>query len=157
MRLTTEFRNIDLDTSASIAELSFEAIQTIMSRGSLQDWQLLGAEIKRNPWGELARNVETIAGWNENYGVDALFLRHIEQSRSDVRRRAKLRFARRIRHLRRTLGLTLEQMAGRIGTSVSRLSDYENAKVSPTSEVLGRIELLIGPLTDGPDNPPVES
>ncbi len=35
--------------------------------------------------------------------------------------------------------MTLRQFARAAGTSASRLSDYENAKVAPTTDVLGRL------------------
>ena len=38
------------------------------------------------------------------------------------------------------VGLSLRELAALAGTSASRLSDYENAKVAPTTDVLGRIE-----------------
>ncbi len=35
--------------------------------------------------------------------------------------------------------MTLRQFAAAAGTSASRLSDYENAKVAPTTDVLARL------------------
>jgi hypothetical protein len=52
---------------------------------------------------------------------------------------AVLRGAEQIRAWRAQTGLTLRQFAYAAGTSASRLSDYENAKVSPTTDVLGRL------------------
>jgi len=36
--------------------------------------------------------------------------------------------------------MTLRQLARAAGTSASRLSDYENAKVAPTTDVLARLQ-----------------
>jgi transcriptional regulator with XRE-family HTH domain len=36
--------------------------------------------------------------------------------------------------------MTLRQLARAAGTSASRLSDYENAKVAPTTDVLARLK-----------------
>jgi transcriptional regulator with XRE-family HTH domain len=37
--------------------------------------------------------------------------------------------------------MTLRELARAAGTSASRLSDYENAKVAPTTDVLARLKL----------------
>ena len=52
------------------------------------------------------------------------------------------RHADRIRSLRAATGLSLRAFARRAGTSAARLSDYENAKTAPTTDVLGRIEAV---------------
>jgi DNA-binding transcriptional regulator YiaG len=44
-----------------------------------------------------------------------------------------------IRSWRTQTGMTLRQFARAAGTSPSRLSDYENAKVAPTTDVLARL------------------
>ena len=40
--------------------------------------------------------------------------------------------------------MTLRQLARAAGTSASRLSDYENAKVAPTTDVLARLSHVAG-------------
>jgi DNA-binding XRE family transcriptional regulator len=142
----TTFRNVNVDPAAPISDMPYEAIHTAMSRHGITSWKLLAAEIDREPWGRVARIVEQIAGWNENYGVDRLFLRRIAEARERLVIDGRRLWAGRIRRLRERRGLTLDVMAGRIGTSASRLSNYENAKTAPTTDVLGRIEQLIGPL-----------
>jgi transcriptional regulator with XRE-family HTH domain len=39
--------------------------------------------------------------------------------------------------------MTLRQFARAAGTSASRLSDYENAKVAPTTDVLARLSHVV--------------
>lgn len=83
-----------------------------------------------------------MAGWGEHYGVDALIANVIRRARADVDRDARNHYAREIRAWREQTGMTLRQFARTVGTSPSRLSDYENAKVAPTTDVLGRIRYV---------------
>jgi len=83
--------------------------------------------------------VEAVASWGERYGVDALMLRILSSARRDLDLAARASYARQIRDWRKSAGMTLRQFARAAGTSPSRLSAYENAKVAPTTDVLGRL------------------
>ncbi len=61
-----------------------EAIETVIDRGSLSDWRRLAKAIRHNPWGPAARTTETIVGWGEHYGVDALMTNVIRHAREDI-------------------------------------------------------------------------
>jgi len=115
-----------------------------MDRGSLADWRRLVAAIRRNPWGPAARIAEEVATWGEHYGVDALISRVLSQARADVARRGREEYAAQIRNWRIQAGMTLRELAEAAGTSASRLSAYENAKVAPTTDVLGRLRNALG-------------
>src|SRR6202035_1086889 len=117
-----------------------EAIENLIDRGTLSDWRQLAETIRRNPWGPAARTAETVAAWGEHYGVDALMSSVIRHTREDVTRRGRPAYAAQIRSWRTESGMTLRQFARAAGTSASRLSDYENAKVAPTTDVLGRLK-----------------
>lgn len=110
-----------------------------MERGSLSDWRRLAETIRSNPWGPAARTAQTIAGWEENYGVDRLMNGVILRAREELTHRGRSEYAALIRSWRAESGMTLRQFARAAGTSASRLSDYENAKVAPTTDVLGRL------------------
>jgi len=138
--MTTRFRNVDFDPGSPVDEWPAEAIETIMDRGSLSDWRRLADAIRAQPWGPAARTVETIAGWREHYGVDPLMATVITRAREQFDLVGRERYAGQIRAWRRQTGMTLRQFAAAAGTSASRLSDYENAKVAPTTDVLGRLE-----------------
>jgi DNA-binding transcriptional regulator YiaG len=137
--MRTQFRNVDFDHGEPLDAWPAEAIETIIDRGSLTDWCQLADAIRRNPWGPAARAAETVVDWDEHYGVDALISRVIRRAREDVVQRGRTMYAKQIRAWRAQTGLTLRQFAYAAGTSASRLSDYENAKVSPTTDVLGRL------------------
>jgi DNA-binding transcriptional regulator YiaG len=138
--VSTSFRNVDFDPATPLDRWPAEAIETIMDRGSLSDWRRLAQAIRRNPWGPAARAAETVASWGEHYGVDALMANMIVRAREDVALRGRSEYAARIRGWRARTGMTLAQFASAAGTSASRLSAYENAKVAPTTDVLGRLE-----------------
>jgi DNA-binding transcriptional regulator YiaG len=132
-------RNLDVEESAPVEDWPAEAIETAIDRGTLADWARLADAIRRDPWGRVARVVETVAGWKEHYGVDALMQRVIAHAREEVTQAGRAAYAAEIRSWRRDAGMTLRELARAAGTSASRLSDYENAKVAPTTDVLGRL------------------
>jgi DNA-binding transcriptional regulator YiaG len=140
--MTLRFRNLDFDPSTPMDLWPAEAIETVIDRGSLSDWRRLADAIRRNPWGSAARTTETVISWNEHYGVDALMSNVIRHAREDLTLRGRIGYATQIRSWRTETGMTLRQFALAAGTSASRLSAYENAKVSPTTDVLARLEYV---------------
>lgn len=136
----TRFRNVDVDVGAPVDTWPAEAIETLIDRGSLSDWRRLSEAIRANPWGPAARTAENVVSWGEHYGVDALIAEVIRDSRAQLDQAARRRYAARIRRWRQKTGLSLRAFARLVGTSASRLSDYERGKVAPTTDVLGRIE-----------------
>ena len=137
--MTVSFRNLAFDEDAPMDAWPAEAIETLVDRGSLSDWRRLADAIRRNPWGPAARTAETVVSWGEHYGVDALIADVINRARQDVTMQGRASYASQIRAWRARTGMTLLQFASAAGTSASRLSDYENSKVAPTTDVLGRL------------------
>jgi DNA-binding transcriptional regulator YiaG len=137
--MTMRFRNLDFDTTLPMDQWPAEAIETVIGRGTLSDWRTLAQAIRRNPWGPAARTAETVTSWGEHYGVDALISRVIHKAREEVTQRGRAEYAAQIRSWRTTSGMTLREFARAAGTSAPRLSDYEKAKVAPTTDVLGRL------------------
>ena len=137
--MSTRFRNLEFDSRTPVDEWPAEAIETVMDRGTLSDWRQLAEAIRTNPWGPAARTVQNIASWGEHYGADALMLSVVRRARAEIDRCARARYAAQIRAWRADTGMTLRDFARAAGTSASRLSDYENAKVAPTTDVLGRL------------------
>ncbi len=137
--MTMQFRNLSFDATQPLDCWPAEAIETVIDRGSLSDWRELAQAIRRSPWGPAARTTEIVVGWGEHYGVDALMTGVIRQAREDIVREGRAEYAARIRTWRTQSGMTLRQFARAAGTSASRLSAYENAKVAPTTDVLARL------------------
>jgi DNA-binding transcriptional regulator YiaG len=137
--MTVLFRNLDFNPTAPIDSWPAEAIETIIDRGSLSDWHRLADAIRHNPWGPAARTAEVVVSWGEQYGVDMLISDVIRLAREDLVLRGRADYAAQIRAWRAQTGMTLRQFSLAAGTSASRLSDYENAKVAPTTDVLSRL------------------
>jgi DNA-binding transcriptional regulator YiaG len=142
--MTVRFRNLDFDTTLPMDQWPAEAIETVIDRGTLSDWRRLAQAIRHNPWGPAARTAETVTSWGEHYGVDALISRIIHKARAEVTRRGRAEYAAQIRSWRTACGMTLREFARAAGTSAPRLSDYEKAKVAPTTDVLGRLRHVAG-------------
>lgn len=135
-----KFRNVEFDRSQPIADWPAEAIETILDRGSLTDWRSLAAEIRRSPWGRVARIADEAIRWDAHGSIDVLFGAALQAARASVALDARRAEAARLREMRAESGLSLRAFASLAGTSASRLSDYENAKVAPTSDTIGRLE-----------------
>lgn len=133
------FRNLDFDPDTPMDAWPAEAIETVIDRGALSDWRRLATAIRRNPWGPAARTAEKVTSWGEHYGVDALITAAIRRAREEVGLRGRAEYATQIRAWRTEAGMSLRRFAEEAGTSASRLSDYENAKVAPTTDVLARL------------------
>jgi DNA-binding transcriptional regulator YiaG len=147
--MTMRFRNLDFDTTAPMDQWPAEAIETVIDRGVLSDWRKLAQAIRGNPWGPAARTAETVTSWGGHYGVDALISRIIRKAREEVTQRGRADYAAQIRSWRTASGMTLSEFARAAGTSAPRLSDYEKAKVAPTTDVLGRLRYVAGRPVDG--------
>jgi DNA-binding transcriptional regulator YiaG len=137
--MSLRFRNIEVHPDRPVDNWPAEAIETAMDRGSLRDWRRLAQAIRRNPWGRAARIVEAVAAWDEHYGVDALMREVVRRAREDVEREGRALYAEQIRGWRARTGMSLREFARAAGTSASRLSAYEHAKVAPTTDVLARL------------------
>jgi DNA-binding transcriptional regulator YiaG len=142
--MSAQFRNLDFDAALALDQWPAEAIETIIDRGSLSDWRRLTDAIRRNPWGPAARTTETVTAWGEHYGVDALMSDVVRRARQDITQQGRAEYAAQIRGWRTQSGMTLRELARAAGTSASRLSDYENAKVAPTTDVLARLKHAAG-------------
>jgi DNA-binding transcriptional regulator YiaG len=140
LQAAVQFRNVEFDPSTPIDDWPAEAIETMIDRGSLGDWRLLARAIRANPWGAAARTTENVTSWGEHYGVDELMKRVLHSAREHVTHEGRERYAAQIRAWRAQTGLSLREFALAAGTSASRLSAYEHAKVAPTTDVLARLE-----------------
>lgn len=153
--MTLSFRNVDVDDRAPLDTWPPEGIEILVDRGNLSDWRRLAAALARDPWGPLARTVEEITALDCHYGVDRILERILRQERERCTLAGRRRYADRLRRLRRSAGLTMRELAAAAGTSAARISDYENARVAPTTDVLARIEDVLerrGASGDAPES-----
>ena len=137
---STPLRNVDVDLTAPVEDWPFEALATVLDRGTVDEWRRVVAAIRSQPWGTVARNTETIIGWGERYGVDALLEEAIRRARRDFQVAARRKHGQRLRRLRLSAGLTLRELGAATGITAANLSKYENGLMSPTLDTVERIE-----------------
>ena len=143
------FRNVDASPTDDITTWPYEALVTVIDMGLVDDWQPVFAEVRRSPWGKVARRVEHYLSYREPDGVSTLFALAIERARSEAERAERGLVAKRIREAIAGSGLTNGEFARLVGTSPSRLSTYASGKVMPSAAMLVRIERAANVGTSG--------
>lgn len=137
--MTVSFRNVDVDPLAPIDTWPYEALVTIIERGSVTDWVVLTRAIDEDPWGPVARQVEEYLSYETPYGVGPLLTRAIERSRRLAEESERDDVREEIGQLIARSGLTGAELASRIGTSASRMSTYRSGRVVPSAALLVRM------------------
>lgn len=138
--MTLTFRNVDADPADPVTDWPYEALVTAIDRGLVPDWQPIFDEIRRSPWGTVARRVERHIDARDHDGVSTLFSLAIERARDSADRDDRDEVASRVRAAIEHSGLTMAELASLVGTSASRLSTYASGKVTPSAALLLRIE-----------------
>jgi hypothetical protein len=138
--MTVGFRNVDASPSDDVRVWPYEALVEAIDRGLVPDWQPVFAEIRRAPWGPIARRVERYLSYRDPDGVGRLFALAIERARDDADRSDREEVAARVRVAVEGSGLTKGRFAELVGTSASRLSTYLTGSVTPSAAMLVRIE-----------------
>lgn len=136
------FRNVDTSPVDPVNKWPLEAIQTALERGGLAHWRRLGAAVRAEPWGPVARRIEEVLSYSRPYGVGAAFERTISSSRDVAEATERKAVATEIGQLIQESGLSRTEFASRIGTSASRLSTYVSGKVTPSAALLLRMRRL---------------
>ena len=146
--MSVTFRNVEVPDGAPVSALPYEAIVTVIERGLIADWAVLSREIRRDPWGPVARQVSDYLGHEQPAGVAPLLERAIDAARRDALLAERAEVARDVDELVRRSGLTSAAFAERIGTSAPRLSTYRTGKVTPSAALLSRMRHLVDRLDD---------
>ncbi len=133
------FRNLDITPDAPVSSWPTEAVQAALERGDLEHWRRIVAEVKRDPWGRIARQLEEVLSHSRPYGIaDAM-----DVALARARRRAedaeREQVAAEVRDAIARSGLSRAEFASRIGTSTSRLSTYATGKVTPSASLMVRM------------------
>jgi len=133
------FRNVEASPDDPVADWPLEAIQTALERGGLSDWRRLGAAIRDDPWGPVARRVEEVLAYSRPYGVAKAMERVVARAREAAETSERQAVATEVAQLADRSGLTRAEFASRIGTSPPRLSTYATGKVIPSAALLVRM------------------
>jgi ribosome-binding protein aMBF1 (putative translation factor) len=137
--VTLTFRNITTDPASPVVGWPTEAVLTALERGRLGDWRRLAAEIRREPWGRTARQVEEVLSHTRPYGVAEAMEEVIARARARAEAAERSEVAREVREAIARSGLTSTEFAAHIGTSRSRLSTYASGRVVPSAALMVRI------------------
>ena len=134
------FRNVDASPEDDVRTWPYEALVAVIDRGLVPDWQPVFAELRRSPWGRVARRVERYLSYREPGATSTLFALAVEHARTQADRLDRAQAAARVREAVDHSGLSKAEFARLVGTSASRLSTYLNGKVTPSAAMLIRIE-----------------
>lgn len=141
------FRNVDASPDDDVRTWPFEALATAIDRGLVADWQPLFSEIRRTPWGRVARRVERYLEVRDPDGVTTLFRLAIQRARDASDELDRAAAAERVRAAVDASGMTNAAFAALVGTSASRLSTYLHGKVTPSAALLARMERMAAATT----------
>lgn len=133
------FRNLAITPDADVSLWPAEAVQAALERGDLADWHRIVTEVRADPWGKTARQVEEVLSHSRPYGVADAMETVLRRAREQAERDERAAIADGIREAVRRSGLNRTVFASRIGTSASRLSTYISGKVTPSATLMLRI------------------
>ncbi|MBL6633660.1 MAG: XRE family transcriptional regulator [Thermoleophilia bacterium] len=135
------FRNVDVSPADPVTTWPYEALVTAMERGLVADWQPVIAEVRRRPWGPVARAVDDYCAAPAAEPDAAAFFRLVvARARSDAEAAERAQVAAKVTRAIRRSGMPRAEFARAVGTSASRLSTYATGAVTPSAAMLLRIE-----------------
>lgn len=141
--MSVAFRNVGIDPAAPLDRWPYEALVTLIERGSISDWVRLTREMDADPWGVVARQVEDYLGYESPAGVGPLLQRALVRARAQAEASERATVAREVDELVARSGLTMTEFALRIGTSRTRLSTYRSGAVTPSAALLVRMRRTV--------------
>ena len=137
------FRNIDASPDDPVAQWGFEGLLAAIERGGMRLWDRIAAELRRQPYGAVARLLEDeVINAVSHDGERELFRQVLARARRRSEQDAKVEVVKRLRSLLARSGLSQRDFAAQLGTSTSRFSTYLNGKVTPGADLLIRAERI---------------
>lgn len=145
--MTTSFRNVDVAVDAPLETSPYEALVTLIERGTLRDWVRITSAVDDDPWGTVAHQIEDHLTHEQPYGVAPLMTRAIARARTKAEVGERNEVAQEIARLIKQSGLTIAELATRVGTSRPRVSTYRTGSVIPCAAFLVRLRRVVGQLS----------
>jgi DNA-binding transcriptional regulator YiaG len=133
------FRNLSITPDAPVSQWPTEAVQAALERGDLADWHRIVVEMRADPWGKTARQVEEVLSHSRPYGIAEAMETALSRARERTEAYERAAVAAEVRDAIKRSGLSRAEFASRIGTSASRLSTYAAGKVIPSATLMLRI------------------
>lgn len=137
-------RHLVYPEDAAVTALGDAALDDLLDRGDLRDWQPLAKAIAADPFGALADRVLRLCDANPRYGTSPLWRAWIAQRRD--RRMPAPAPVLSLGDLRRRVGLSQASLSARIGMSQSDLSKAERRsdwRVSTLEAILAGLGLRL--------------
>jgi DNA-binding Xre family transcriptional regulator len=136
-------RHLEVDPATPVAELGAAALDDLLDRGDLEDWQPILREIHRDPWGTVADRVLGLVDEHAMYGTTPLWRAWIEE-----RRTASARFhaGAALRDLRLRRGRTQRDVAEQLGMTQPEVSKLERRADVRASTLRAYVAALGGEL-----------
>lgn len=141
--MNVSFRNVEVDPTSPVATWPYEAIVTVIERGTIGDWLTLTREIDRDPWGPVARQVADYLTYEQPYGVGPLLTRAVARARREAEHSERAEVARTVADLVQRSGMSMTELAARLGTSRTRLSTYRSGTVVPSAAMMVRLRRTV--------------
>ncbi len=141
--MVVAFRNVEVRPGAPVREWPYEALVAIIERGTISDWAHVTRELRGDPWGPVARQVELYLSYAQPWGVGPLLERTLASARQQAAADERAAVADEVRALVDLSGLSLSEFASRIGTSRTRLSTYRSGRVTPSAALMVRMRRLV--------------
>ena len=138
-------RHLQVSSDTPIEAHPSAAIVDILERGDLDEWRPIADAIHRDPMGKFAEKVMRLVDAYPMYGSSPLWRSWIDRCRARAEG-GRLPRAADLSALRRELGLTQVELAGRLGISQSDLSKLERRRDLRLSTLRGYTKALGGSL-----------
>jgi hypothetical protein len=139
-------RHVQYPSDTPAEELPSAAIIDTLERGDLDAWRPIAVSIARDPFGPLARRVERLLDAFPIYGASPLWRCWIDRCRARAEGRRRSGSPLTLSRLRRSMGLTQLQLAGRLAMSQSDVSKLELRSDVRLSTLRRYVEALGGRL-----------
>lgn len=136
-------RHVDVEPGTPARELGAAALDDLLDRGDLQDWQPVLEEVRRDPWGDVANRVLRLVEQHPMYGTSRLWRSWIEEERASS---PSPHAGEALRALRRTRGLTQREVAERLSMAQPEISKLERRRDVRLSTARAYVAALGGTL-----------
>ncbi|MCY3735820.1 MAG: helix-turn-helix transcriptional regulator [Gemmatimonadaceae bacterium] len=120
-------RHLEVVSGTPAEAQPLAAVVDILQRGDLDDWRPIARAIRRDPMGEFADKVLRLVDAYPMYGTSSLWRSWIDRCRARAEGAAPSKEVE-PSALRRRLGMTQVEVAGRMGISQSDLSKLERRR-----------------------------
>ena len=134
------FRNVEGSPEDPLATWPYEALVSLLERGGVRDWRPILVEVRRDPWGPVARSLEQYLSHSDDAALASLFSWALRSARAAAEDRERRTVADQVRQCIERSGLSAAEFAERIGTSASRLSTYRSGRVIPSAALMVRMQ-----------------